>query len=169
MSPSTPRATERLRAEHASLRREAAHLPRVAAALADWTAPDTPDQLRQVRSFLSAHLLPHAASEEAVLYPLLDTVMGADRATATMVADHAEIHERSDALAALVTTVGQGPPSAAEAEALREHLYGLWAVVRLHLDKEEEILFTLLDERLSPADARTLDRKLAEFAGQAPR
>lgn len=168
MSASEPRPTETLRAEHARLRRDAAHLPGVAADLAEWTAPDTPDQLQQVHGFLSAHLLPHAASEEAVLYPLLDKVMGADRSTATMVADHAEIHDRSDALVALITAVGQGPPSPAEAEALREHLYGLWAIVRLHLDKEEEILFSLLDERLSPADAQTLERKLAEFSGHAP-
>lgn len=167
MSPSTPRATETLRSEHARLRRDAAHLPRVAADLADWTAPDTPDQLQHVRGFLIGHLLPHAASEEAVLYPLLDKVMGAEQATATMVADHAEIHERSDAVDALVVAVGQGPPSPAEAEALREHLYGLWAVVRLHFDKEEEILFPLLDDRLSPADVRTLERKLADFAGHA--
>lgn len=168
MSPSAPRATETLRAEHAHIRRDAAHLPRVAAGLAGWTAPDTPDQLQQVRGFLSGRLLPHAASEEAVLYPLLDKVMGAELSTATMVADHAEIRDRADALTALVTAVGQGPPSHGEAEALREHLYGLWAIVRLHLDKEEAILFSLLDERLSPADARTLERKLDEFSGHAP-
>lgn len=168
MSPSTPRATERLRAEHASLRREAARLPRVAADISEWTAPDTPDQLQQIRGFLSSRLLPHAASEEAVLYPLLDKVMGAEQSTATMVADHAEIHERSDALAAVVAAVGQGPPSPAEAEALREHLYALWAIVRLHLDKEEKILFSLLDARLSSADVQTLEQKMAAFSGHAP-
>jgi iron-sulfur cluster repair protein YtfE (RIC family) len=166
MHPSSPSAG--LRTEHADLQRGVADLARAAAQVSDWSVPDTPDRLRRVRGFLYSRLLPHAEAEEAVLYPLLDKVMGAQGATSTMVADHREIHRRIDAVASLADAVAQGPPSDAELEALREHLYGLWAIVRLHLDKEEQLLFPILDEHLSPADVRTLHEELGAFEGLRP-
>jgi iron-sulfur cluster repair protein YtfE (RIC family) len=151
--------------DHAELQRGVADLARAAAEVSDWSVPDTPDRLRRVRSFLYGQLIPHAEAEEAVLYPFMDKVMGAEQATATMVADHREIHQRADAVADLADSVAQGPPDHAELEALREHLYGLWAIIRLHLDKEEQLLFPMLDGRLSPADARTLRSEMAAVEG----
>jgi iron-sulfur cluster repair protein YtfE (RIC family) len=116
-----------------------------------------------VRGFLYGQLVPHAEAEEGVLYPLLDKVMGAAGATATMVADHREIHRHIDAFAKIADGIAQGPPQPGQLEALREHLYALWAIVHLHLDKEEQILYELLDERLSPADTASLYDRLAEF------
>jgi iron-sulfur cluster repair protein YtfE (RIC family) len=163
----TTSPSDGLRAEHAALQRGVADLARAAAQVSDWSVPDAPDHLRHVRGFLYSRL-PHAEAEEAVLYPLMDKVMGARGATATMVADHREIHRRIDAVAALADAVAQGPPDESEVEALREHLYGLWAIVRLHLEKEEQLLFPLLDEHLSPADARTLRDELDAFGGPRP-
>lgn len=156
-------ASRTLRAEHAVLRREVAHLARLASELSDWSVPDTPDQLQQIRGFFYSRLLPHTQAEEAVMYPMMDKVMGAEQFTITMVADHEAIHRRIDALTTLITTVGQGPPTPPEAEALREHLYALWAIVDLHFEKEESILFDLLDTRLTPADARTLKERTQAF------
>jgi iron-sulfur cluster repair protein YtfE (RIC family) len=155
--------TRPLRAEHATLQRGVADFARVAAEVSDWSVPDTPDRLRQMRGFLYGELLPHAEAEEGVLYPLLDKVMGAHGATSTMVADHREIHRHADALAGLIDAVGQGPPQSGELEALREHLYALWAIIRLHMEKEEKFLFSLLDSRLSDADTATLYEELAAF------
>jgi hemerythrin-like domain-containing protein len=154
-----------LKREHAELQRGVADLARAAAMVSNWSVPDGPDQLRQIRSFFYSRLLPHAEAEEAVLYPLLDKVMGASGATAGMVADHHAIHYRIDAIASLADQVDQGPPDDAQLEALREHLYGLWAIVRLHFEKEEQLLF-LLDERMSEADTRTLNEEMASFEGR---
>jgi iron-sulfur cluster repair protein YtfE (RIC family) len=159
------RPTAVMRVEHASLRHEVSRLPRVAAGLGEWVSPGTPDQLAAIRQFLEEHLLPHARAEDGVLYPLLDTVMGAAQATATMTADHEEIRQRADGFGALVATIGAGPPTPPEAEALREHMYALWAIVDLHLDKEERILFAILDEQLTAADTRTLNERMEAFAG----
>ena len=155
-----------LRAEHVSLQRGVANLARAAAAVSEWSFPDTSDRLRRLRGFLYGSLLPHAEAEEGVLYPLMDKVLGSHGCIVTMVADHEEIHRRIDAFAELAAAVGQGPPTAAEREALREHLYGLWAIVRLHLDKEDQLLFPLLDERLTPADVETLMEELSAFEGR---
>ena len=157
-----------LLSEHAELQRGVADLARVAAEVSDWSVPDTPDHLRHVRGFLYTQLIPHAETEEAVLYALMDKVMGAQGATETMVADHREIHRRIDAFASIADAVAQGPPSDAELEALREHLYALWAIVRLHLEKEEQLLFPLLDQHLSAADVRTPHEEMAAFEGHRP-
>ncbi|MEO8697848.1 MAG: hemerythrin domain-containing protein [Acidimicrobiales bacterium] len=161
------RPTGVLRAGHAGLRREASHLARVAGALVGWSNPDVPDQLTAVRGFLYARLLPHAEAEAAVLYPLMEKVVGAQHAIAMMATDHHEILHRANALSELIVAVGVGPPTVPEAEALREHLYALWAIVDLHLDKEETILFPLLDERLSSTDVSTLNDKMATFLSGA--
>jgi iron-sulfur cluster repair protein YtfE (RIC family) len=156
-------ATHELRAEHGTLQRGIADLARLAGEVGDWSVPDTPDRLRGMRGFLYGRVLPHAEAEEAVLYPLMDKVMGAAGTTSTMVADHREIHHHADALVALLDAIGQGPPHAGQVEAVRQHLYALWAILRLHLAKEEDILFPILDARLSEADAETLYAKLAAF------
>ncbi len=157
-----------LRTEHNEMQRGVADLARAAAQVSAWSVPEAPDQLRHVRGFLHTRLVPHMEAEEDVVYPLMESVMGARGATATMVADHREIHRRIDAVASLADMVGQGPPDDSEVEALREHLYGLWAILRLHLEKEEQLLFPLLDERLSPTDARTLRQEMAAVEGRRP-
>ncbi len=159
------RPTADLRARHAELRAGASQLAHVAAGLNEWSAPDTPDQLTEIRGFLSGRLLPYCEAEDAVLYPMMDKVMGAQPVTSTMTADHDAIRERFDGFTSVVTAIGVGPPTTAELEALREHLYALWAIIDLHLTKEERILFATLDERLSSADAKTLNEKMSVFGG----
>jgi len=161
MDETGERASARWRLEHAGLRREAAQLARLASGLSAWSAPATPDALRRVRAFLHDRLLGHLRAEETVVYPAMDELLGVEQFTVSMRADHEAIRQRADALTAVIDDVGQGPPSTAQAEALREHLYGLWAIVDLHLDKEEQILFDLLDARLTPADVDALHQQTA--------
>ncbi len=106
MNEADGRPTAVLRSEHAVLRHEAAHLARVAGALSEWSASDIPERLAEIHGFLYGRLLPHAEAEDAVLYPMMDKVLGAHQATATMTADHDAIHERTDALAAVISTIG---------------------------------------------------------------
>jgi len=168
MATTEKRASENWRVEHAVLRREAAHLARVASALSEWSVPDTPDQLERIRGFLHGRLLPHARAEEAALYPIMNKLMATEQFIITMQADHDAIRGRAEALTTLIAALGQGPPTASQTEALREHLYGLWAIVDLHLDKEEHLLFDLLDARLTPTDARTLKRQTRAFTSGTP-
>jgi iron-sulfur cluster repair protein YtfE (RIC family) len=158
------RPSETWRTEHAVLRHDAARLARLAGDLSDWSAANAAGQLQQVRAFLHGRLLAHAEAEEAVLYPMMDKLLGTEQFTIAMRADHDAISHRTDELTAVIAAVGQGPPTTAQLEALREHLYGLWAIVELHLEKEEQILFDLLDARLSPRDTRTLHEQTQALA-----
>jgi iron-sulfur cluster repair protein YtfE (RIC family) len=161
MDETDERASAKWRMEHAGLHREAAQLARVGSGVSAWSASATPDTLRRVRAFLHDQLLGHLRAEETVVYPAMDELLGVEQFTISMRADHDAIRQRADALTAVIDDVGQGPPSTAQAEALREHLYGLWAIVDLHLDKEEQILFDLLDTRFTQADIEALHQQTA--------
>ena len=58
-------------------------------------------------------------------------------------------------------------PDAGQASSLRRVLYGLYALVKVHFAKEEELYLPLLDERLSPEEARAMFEAMERAAGEA--
>ena len=99
--------------------------------------------------FLRVELLPHAAAEERVLYPAVDSVLGTrGYATATMVLDHKAILRLTDELAALA--------AGANADAFNRKALALGAVLQNHFAKEEEFILPILRERLKDRDLRAL-------------
>ena len=155
--------TEPLRAEHRDLLPHVAELRTIADSIGRWD-DDTPHQIVDTVTFLRDHLIPHAHAEEAVLYPTVERLQGAPGATATMEADHVEIVARIDKLDALGSRLSPRPPSEAEANELRAQLYGLWAVLVLHFDKEEAVLLPILDAHLNDADAIALFERMGAVA-----
>jgi iron-sulfur cluster repair protein YtfE (RIC family) len=97
-------------------------------------------------------LIPHAEAEDAVLYPVVEQVMNAPAATATMSRDHVEVARLTADLQRLRDSL-QGSSDPALRRQLQRILYGLYAIIRLHFAKEEEIYLPLLDAGLAPADA----------------
>lgn len=155
--------TEPLRAEHRDLFPHVTELRSVADAVTTWT-DDSPARITNAVTFLRDHLVPHAQAEEAVLYPTVERLQGAPGATATMVADHAEIVARIEALVTLGGAFTRRSPSEAEANELRAQLYGLQAILALHFAKEEEVLLPILDANLSDTDALTLFERMGAVA-----
>ncbi len=138
------RASEPLRDEHRAL------LPEISALRAAADAVGTPaagERLESACRLLDQHLVPHMAAEEAALYPRIDELTGTD-ATATMRHDHEEIRRRMVTLRELQGRTGAGVDSE-----LRAALYGLDAIVRLHLAKEEALYYPLLDAKLGGSEA----------------
>lgn len=129
-------------------------------ATADAVGMVPPGDLRraidEVLQFLDEHLLPHAAAEDEVLYPFVGHLLGSPLATATMRRDHSEILGLAHELQRLRDRLGD-----AAATDLRRVLYSLFAVVRLHLAKEDEIYLPLLESRLSAEQAAGLLEGLA--------
>ncbi len=119
-------------------------------------------RLDHVLEFLTDVLLPHAEAEEKALYPAVDRLLrAAGGGTRTMSIDHEEIGRRIEQLA----TIARGSLTGSERAAARAALGELEAIVRLHFRKEEEAYLPLLS-RLSPDEARDLERELAA-AGHA--
>ncbi|PWB51364.1 MAG: hypothetical protein C3F13_13025 [Anaerolineales bacterium] len=125
------------------------------------------DLIDESYEFLSAHLLPHAQAEEAALYPAVQKVMGSPYATATMSHDHVEVEQLTRELGAIRDQVSATEIGAGQANELKRILYGLYTLVKVHFAKEEEVYLPLLDENLTPDDARDLFEAMEEAAAEA--
>ncbi len=122
--------------------------------------------IQEAYEFLAYHLIPHAYAEEQALYPVVQKVMGAPQATATMSRDHVEVGRLTEELKGLLpdrTT----RLSAEQITGLRRVLYGLYALVKVHFAKEEEIYLPLLDARLTPGEASLMFEAMEEAAREA--
>ena len=102
----------------------------------------------QLVRFLRSAVVPHAQTEERVLYPALDSVLGTrGYATATMVLDHRGIASLTIELASL---------AAEEPAAFRDRALMVQALVENHFAKEEEFVLPNLARRMSDRDLRAL-------------
>jgi hypothetical protein len=95
--------------------------------------------------------------------------MGAPEATCTMSRDHLAINRLGGELAELRRALQAGPPNATQLNALRRVLYGLYAVVKLHFAKEEELYLPLLEAQLNEEEMRDLLRAMSSAAAQVGR
>jgi iron-sulfur cluster repair protein YtfE (RIC family) len=143
--------TEPLRDEHRELLPHIESL-RAAAEATEGDADTLLPPLDEALAFLYRHLIPHAQAEDAVLYPKVEQAMHAPGATATMRRDHVEVVAMTQELQQLREGLG-GQPTVAQRRSLQRVLYGLYAVIRLHFAKEEEVYVPVLDETLTPDEA----------------
>jgi len=98
------------------------------------------------------HLIPHAQAEEQVLYPTVGRLLRTLEATDTMSRDHLEIIRLTEELESLRLHLFYAPLTESEEQALRRVLYGLYAIIKLHLAKEEEIYLPILEAHLHPEE-----------------
>jgi hypothetical protein len=91
--------------------------------------------------------------------------MGAAEATATMSRDHVEIGQLTGELGLLRSQLTGADVSESQQKALRRVLYGLYAVVKVHFAKEEEVYLPILDARLTREEAARMFEAM-ELAAQ---
>jgi hemerythrin-like domain-containing protein len=118
--------------------------------------------VQEVYEFMADHLLPHAQAEEAALYPVVQKVLGSPEATRTMSRDHVEVRRYTEKLAEF-----QQGLSERDFKALQRLLYGLYAIVKLHFAKEEEVYLPILEQRLSREQAKEMFESLERAAHHA--
>lgn len=162
------RATDPLRHEHAELLPRVDALRATADAVALLDAGALGAALDERLEFLRGHLAPHADAEDAVLYPVVDRVLGAPGVTAAMSRDRVEVHHLVAELAALRDAVAATGVDDDRRREVQRVLYGLYAVVRLHFAKEEEVYLPLLDAALSPDEADEVFDRMSSAAHAAP-
>jgi iron-sulfur cluster repair protein YtfE (RIC family) len=149
--------TQPLRDEHSDLLPEAGTLP----------PPELRRRVDEAYEFLAHHLIPHAQAEDRALYPVVGRAMGAAEATATMSRDHVEVGRLTEELGSLRGAIAAGQVGEGEMRDLRRVLYGLYALVRLHFAKEEEIYLPILDARLSAGEAAEMFEAMERAAADA--
>jgi iron-sulfur cluster repair protein YtfE (RIC family) len=121
----------------------------------------------QAYTFLIHQLIPHAQAEEQVLYPTVGRLLRAVEATETMSRDHLEVIRLTEELEALRLHLFYASVSEADEQALRRVLYGLYAIIKLHLSKEEEIYLPILEARLPDSEVHGLVEAMEGTAREA--
>ncbi|MFG1951198.1 heavy metal translocating P-type ATPase [Micromonospora sp. NPDC048830] len=142
--PATRELLERYAGEHGGVRDVLAGLRDTADLIA--TRRDSPDclpALHETHRRLAERVLPHEAAEERHLYPALAGPLGSADATSTMSRGHVEIRRLVDRIGAHLAQAGSGPLRPDQVPDLLAALYGLDAVLRLHLAQEEEDYYSL--------------------------
>jgi iron-sulfur cluster repair protein YtfE (RIC family) len=119
-------------------------------------AGDLAVSLHRVLVWLQGDLESHAAWEEAWLYPQIDDRAGSPWATRTMRFEHHQIRAAVRRLAAEQADLGH-ELSRSQAGTLAGHVFGLEAILRAHIEREERVLLPLLDDPAAiPRDVRVV-------------
>jgi len=159
--------TQPLREEHKELLPHIESLRAAGDAVGVSVTPALQSAVDEAYEFLVHHLIPHAQAEDKALYPVVQKVMGAAEATRTMSRDHVEVGRLTAELGELRAQLGAGALARAQANALRAVLYGLYALVKVHFAKEEEVYLPLLDARLTEGDAHAMFEAMEAAAKEA--
>ncbi len=106
---------------------------------------ETRAELQATRSFLADTLVPHEVAEDRTVYPMLATALGSDDATSALHRTHTEIFHLVRLYDRLVAELGVDGPSPDDRTDLRRALYGLDAILRLHMAQEDELYSSLSD------------------------
>ncbi len=154
--------TQPLRDEHKELIPHIEQILAVADSLPEASLEQIREGVRDVYEFLAYHLIPHAQAEEAALYPTVQKVLGSPEATRTMSRAHVEVIRYVEELADL-----QAGLTSHDFKSLQRVLYGLYALVKVHFAKEEEVYLPILDERLSLEEGREMFAAMEAAAGRA--
>jgi len=149
-------ATQQLRDEHDGIRVMLAVLEHLAGELQRGAAVDTGD-LASILDFLRTFADKcHHGKEEELLFPALVAAGLPEHSgpIAVMLIEHTQgrafIHGMGDVLAQL--------PDAAARASFAEHALGYVHLLRAHIEKENQVLFSMAEMRLSAADhTRLLD------------
>ena len=157
-----------LRDEHQLLRPEIEKLLLVADGIGELSRDQLQRSIDEIYSFLAQRVIPHAETEEEVLYPALAKALGTPQATTTMSRDHAEISRRAEQLRTLKSRSFEPGFDLLSAKELRRALYGLHSILTLHLAKEEEIYLPILERSLSDTEAHELRHRIAEICRNHP-
>ncbi len=159
--------TQPLRDEHKELYPHVETLRLAADAVNESLTSSAHARIEDAYQFLTRQLIPHAQAEDKALYPAVQKAMGSPQATATMSRDHVEVGQLTEELGSLRVHKTQLTITSEQAKALRRVLYGLYALVKLHFSKEEEIYLPLLDANLSAKEAKEMFEQMEAAAKEA--
>ena len=104
------------------------------------------EMVAECLSFLLHELIPHAQHEDAALYQAVERAIGAAGSTNAMKREHVGIKAYVDELSDLHGTLTRNHESSEQTiRSLRRVLYGIHALVTMHLTVEEDVYLPLLD------------------------
>jgi hypothetical protein len=133
--------------------------------LADEAAGLSPSDLRRridtVHGFLVHSVLRLSRDEVRAVYPVLSRLLAGPPGSVPLTREHEEVTRLVNELAELRHRLSRAAITGTETKDLRRILYGLDLIVRLHFEKEEQLMLPFLERRLSEAEARCLYETLS--------
>jgi len=159
--------TQPLREEHKELFPHVDRIRQVAEKIGEARIVEIRGGVEEVYDFLANHLKPHAEAEEAALYPVVQKALGSPDATKTMSRDHVEVGRYIEELAALRNDLTDKVLTPLQIKSLQRVLYGVYALVKVHFAKEEEVYLPILDQRLTPESAQEMFEAMEAAAHKA--
>lgn len=144
--------------EHRELGRGITSIREAADGMELTVAQDVDHRLRGVLDWFETRFKAHLAWEDAWLFPQLDGLVGTEWVGRIVRFEHEQIRCAFGEL----ETERHGLPALPDREALRDiraRLYGLESLVRAHVEREEWLLFPVLDDE-SEGDCFILDAEL---------
>ena len=154
--------TQPLRDEHKELIPHIEKILEVANSIPDAPLEQIRDRVQEVYEFLAYHLIPHAQAEDAALYPAVQRALGSPDSTRTMSRDHVEVGYYIAELARLQQDI-----SPHNFQELHRVLYGLYALVKVHFAKEEEVYIPILEERMTAEETTKMFEAMEDAASHA--
>lgn len=131
------------------------------AAVADSVGVSSLSELREgidesIR-FLANDLIPFCEITHSIVYPVIGEMFGSLNSTNTMSLDIVEIRHLTAELEKLHQVLNHNDEiNVFESNKLRAVLYGLHAIITLHLSKEAEVYMPMLDKRLTDEERTVL-------------
>lgn len=98
--------------------------------------------------FLIKTVIPHSLAEDRAVYPVLQKILGSSHATEAMSHDHMVISNLTRELCYIRSHIPGLLVIPEQVQGLRRVLYGLYILIKTHIDKEEEHYIPLLEENL---------------------
>jgi len=135
-----------LRTEHRELAPALARIRGLADGIDALPASAAGAELEATRSFLVNDLMRHERQEDRAVYPMLAQAIGNEDATAALHRTHTEIFHLIGLYDRLVGDLPPEGPAHEDLVDLRRVLYGLDAILRLHMAQEEELYLSLGDD-----------------------
>jgi heavy metal translocating P-type ATPase len=154
--PGWTELSEELRAEHRALAPSIAAIRTLADRLGTLAPGDARLELERTRDFLLETLVPHEEREDRAVFPVLAGAVGNDDVTAALHRTHSEIFHLIRLVDRLVNDIPEAGPAPDDLTDLRRALYGLDAILRLHMAQEEELYVALGDEHPAAAEGSPL-------------
>ncbi|HVS64664.1 MAG TPA: heavy metal translocating P-type ATPase [Thermoanaerobaculia bacterium] len=136
---------DRFRDEHRHLRPQVQRLRQLADRLDELAPAQALEEIVQARAFLVEEVIPHDRAETHSLYPKVADLIGGRDPTATMDREHSEIERLVLFFSRFVDDLPPEGPRPQDHAELRRVLYGLYAILEMHLAQEDEAFFALIE------------------------
>jgi iron-sulfur cluster repair protein YtfE (RIC family) len=122
---------------HAHLLTHINQMPAIADAIGVASGTELATSIEALTVFLEGSLLPHFEAAERAIYPELERLLQNQHSMTPMRREHDEIRRRIAELATLRDQLDPARPSTRTLIGLRRSLFGLYALLKVHLAEEE--------------------------------